>query len=138
MCSIDNALQCGNYKKLMQITDVKKVELLLGNNIAERYQQLNVDGCPHSSFKSPTLEMDLAIAHAALIAAFEKEINYFPEHACCCCERLHQRKSVSVVRLSDDLNNSDVWSDLKLYIQSNTPDVDTKVLYMCSYCKALI
>ena len=51
--------------------------------------------------------MDLAIAHAALIAAFEKEINDFPEHACCCCcERLHQRKSVSVVRLSDDLSNS--------------------------------
>ena len=61
----------------------------------------------------------------------------FPEHACC-CERLHQRKSVSVVRLSDDFKNSDVWSELKLYIQSNTPDVATKVLYMCSYCKALI
>ena len=60
--SIDNALQCGNYKKLMLITDV---ELLLGNNIAERYQQLNVDDCPHSLFKSLTLEMDLAIAHAA-------------------------------------------------------------------------
>ena len=45
---------------------------------------------------------------------------------------------MSVVRLSDDLNNSDVWLELKLYIQSNTPDVDTKVLYMCSYCKALI
>ena len=108
MCSIDNALQCGNYKKLMQFTDVKKVELLLGSNIAERYQQLNVDDCPHSLFKSPTLEMDLAIAHAALISAFEKEINDFPEHACCCCERLHQRKSVSVVRLSDDFKSSDV------------------------------
>ena len=34
---------------------------------------------------------------------------------------------MSVVRLSDDLNNSDVWSELKLYIQSNTPDVATKV-----------
>ena len=87
VCRIDSALQCGNYKKLMQITDVKKVELLLGNNIAERYQQLNVNDCPHSS---PTLEMDLAIAHAALISVFEKEINDFPEHACCCCERLHQ------------------------------------------------
>ena len=45
---------------------------------------------------------------------------------------------MSVVRLSDDFNNSDIWSELKLYIQSNTPDVATKVLYMCSYCKALI
>ena len=49
--------------------------------------------------------MDLAIAHAALIAAFEKKTNDFPEHACCCCcEHLHQRKS----RLSDDFNNSDI------------------------------
>ena len=135
LCSIDNVLQCGNYKKLMQITGINKVKLLLGNIVAERYQQLNVDDCPHSLFKSP---MDLAIAHAALIAAFEKKIYDFPEHACCCCERLHKRKSVSVVRLSDDFNNSDVWSELKLYIQSNTHDVPTKVLYMCSYCKALI
>ena len=66
MCSIDNALQCGSYNKLMLIT-VKQIELLLGNNVAERYQQLNVDECPHSLFKSPTLKIDLAIAHAALI-----------------------------------------------------------------------
>ena len=45
---------------------------------------------------------------------------------------------MSVVRLSDDFKSSDVWSELKLYIQSNTPDVVTKMLYMCSYCKALI
>ena len=95
-----------------------------------------MDDCPHSFFKSPTLEMDLLIAHAALIAAFKKEIYDFPEHACCCCECLHQRKLVSVVRLFDDFKNSEVWSELKLYIQSNTPDVATKVLYMCSYCKA--
>ena len=43
-----------------------------------------------------------------------------------------------VVRLFDDLSNSDVWLELKLYIQSNIPDVTTTVLYMCSYCKALI
>ena len=47
VCSIDNALQCGNYKKLMLITDAKLIELLLENNVAERYQQLNVDDCPH-------------------------------------------------------------------------------------------
>ena len=80
--------------------------------------------------------MDLAIAHAALIAAFEKEIYHFPEHTCCFCEHLHQRKSMSVIRLSENLKNSDVWLELKLYIQSNTPDVAAKVLYMCSYCKA--
>ena len=66
LCNIDNALQYGNYKKLMQITDIKKIELLLGNNITERYQQLNVNACPHSLFKSPTLEMDLAITQCCI------------------------------------------------------------------------
>ena len=56
----------------MQITGINKRELLVGKSIAERYQQHNVDDCPQPMFKSPTLEMDLAIAHAALVAAFEK------------------------------------------------------------------
>ena len=35
--------------------------------------------------------MELSIAHAALIAGFEKEIDDYPEHACICFERLHQK-----------------------------------------------
>ena len=54
------------------------------------------------SVLTPTLEMDLAIVHAAVIGGFEKEVNDFPLHVCVCCERLHQRKSVSVISLSDD------------------------------------
>ena len=82
----------------MQITHINKIELLLRNNVAERYQQLNISDCTHSLFKSPTLEIELAIAHATLIAAFKKEIYDSLEHGCCCCKHLHQRKAVSVVR----------------------------------------
>ena len=45
------------------------------------------------------------VTHAALITELEKEIDDFPEHVCCCCERLNQRKSISVVRLSDNFNS---------------------------------
>lgn len=58
--------------------------------------------------------MELALAHAALIARYEKEID-FPEHACICCEPLHQRKSVSVVSLSDNFKFG-VWDELKVHV----------------------
>ena len=81
--------------------------------------------------------MDLAIMHAAVIAGFEKEVNDFPLHVCVFCERLYQRKSVSVISLSDDFK-SKIWNELKLYVRSNTQDVSKQVLYMCSFCKHII
>ena len=77
------------------------------------------------------------LTHAALITELDKEINDFPEHVCCCCDRLNQRKSISVVRLSDNFN-SDVWPDLKCHILKNNPDAAKQVLYMCYYCKNMI
>ena len=81
--------------------------------------------------------MDLAIVHAAVNTGFEKEVNDFPLHVCVCCERLHQRKSVSVISLSDDFQ-SKIWNELKSYVRRNTPNVSTQVLYMCYYCKRMI
>ena len=85
----------------------------------------------------PNLEVHLTVTHAALIACFDKEIDDFPTHVCCCCERLHQRKSVSVVKLSDDFN-SDVWAELKCHIMKSNPDAGDQVLYMCNYCKPMM
>jgi hypothetical protein len=126
---IDNALKNGNHQRLLQIT---QVESLLSCNVEQNYQKLIPVQC--SALRRPNLEMELAIAHAALIAGFEKEIDDFPEHACICCERLHQRKSVSVVSLSDDFN-SEIWHQLKAHILKYPPTVSGKVLYMCYYCK---
>ena len=56
---------------------------------------------------------------------------------CCSCERLLQRKSVTVVKLSDNLGNV-VWLRLKSYILEQTPDPQGCVLYMCNYCKPMI
>ena len=81
--------------------------------------------------------MELVIAHAALIAGYEKEIDDFPEHVCICCERLHQRKSVSVDSLSDKFT-SEVWDELKAHVLQHPPTVSGRVLYMCHYCKTRV
>ena len=132
VCDIDNALKNGNHQRLLQIT---QIESLLSCNVEQNYQKLTPVDC--SALRRPNLEMELAIVHAALIAGFEKEIDDFPEHACICCERLHQRKSVSVVSLSDDFN-SEIWRELKAHILKYHPTVPGQVLYMCYYCKCRV
>ena len=133
VCDIDNALKNGNHRSLIKITGVKS---LLSCDVEEKYQKLTPVDCS-DSLRRPTLETELAIAHAALIAGYEKEIYDFPEHACICCERLHQRKSVSVVSLSDDFK-SQIWCDLKAHVLKFPPVVSGHVLYMCHYCKTRV
>ena len=109
---------------------------MLSNDVDSKYEHVSYKECCESDLR-PDLEMQLMTTHAALMTALDREIYDFPDHACCCCERLHQRKSVSVVRLSDDFN-SDVWAELKFHIMKSNPDARNQVLYMCNYCKPMI
>ena len=68
-----------------------------------------------------------------MIAGFEKVIYDFPENVCICCERRNQRKSVSVVSLSNDFK-SEIWCAHVL----KYPTVSGQVLYMCHYCKTRV
>ena len=63
----------------------------------------------------PHLESQLTVTHAKLITELEKEISDYPEHVCCSCEQLHQRKSVTRVNISDNLG-SDVWEVCCMYV----------------------
>ena len=83
---IDNTLKNNNHQRLLKIT---QIESLLSCNVEQNYQKLTSVQC--SAHRRPNLEMELTIAHAALISGFEKEIDDYPEHACICCERLHQK-----------------------------------------------
>ena len=123
VCEIDQALSAGDYSKLMEITGIKNIESLLSNDVDLRYEQITHNT---SYLRQPDLEEKLVVTHAALITELEKEIDDFPEHVCCCCERLNQRKSISVVRLSDNFNN-DTWPDLKCHILKNNPDAGKQV-----------
>ena len=49
----------------------------------------------------PNLEPFLQVKHATLITKLDKEVSDDPACACCCCERLHQRKSVTSMKNSD-------------------------------------
>ena len=79
-------------------------------------------------------ESELLLTHALFITQLEKEIDDFPEHTCCSCNQLHQRKSVTRVKLSDSLS-SEVWPRLKSFILEQNPTAGDQVLYMCNYCK---
>ena len=67
-----------------------------------------------------------------LITQLEKEINDYPEHVCCSCEQLHQRKSVTRVNISDNLGG-EVWERLKSFILQQNPSVCD--MFMCKYWK---
>ena len=83
---IDQALCIGNHQKLMEITEVDRFEGLLSNDVESSYEQCTDTEHAGSALRQPNLEAQLLITHAGLIAELEKEIDDFPDHACCSCE----------------------------------------------------
>ena len=90
-----------------------------------------------SGLRRPDLETQLNVKHSKLKNKLNKVRNDYPEFACCSCERLHRKKSVSEVKLSDSLGDHE-WENLKQFILKHNPAIHTNVLYMCHYCKRLI
>ena len=74
VCDIDNALKNGNHQRLLQITQIQS---LLSCNVEQKLIPVQ-----RLALRRPNLEVELAIAHATVIAGFEKEIDDFPENAC--------------------------------------------------------
>ena len=89
-----------------------------------------------SELVQPGIEMKLLTKHAQLIADLEKESDDDPEHVCCSCECLYQRKSDTSQAL-DNLSE-DIWPTLKQYILELNPAAYDQTLYMCNYCKSSI
>ena len=133
--NIDKALHTGDLHALMEVTKVRDFAGLLANDLDSRYEQCAPVAKARSLLRN--VEAQLLLAHAHVIADFEKEVDDDPEHACCSCERLHQRKSVTRVRLSDNLGSS-IWPALKAFILERNPDANDQVLYMCKHCKPLV
>ena len=133
---IDKAMCAGDFHALMEITKITDFETMLTNDVESSYAQCTdiVQSNGESVFQP---ESELLLTHALLITQLEKEIDDFPEHACCSCNQLHQRKSVTRVKLSDSLS-SEVWPRLKSFILEQNPSAGDQVLYMCNYCKPVI
>ena len=130
--SFDRALTVGDYRALLSIVGAANFQDLLTTD--STYQKCNLSNQPS---RKSNLESELMIRYADVINAFQKQIDDYPDHACCSCERLHQRKAVSVVTLSDELD-SRIWPILRNFITDNDPLANDKVLYMCNYYKPMI
>ena len=136
--NIDAARNEGDFLALMEILKIDDLETLLDNNITSEYsKELDNSVNIESPLRDPNLESKLIIAHSKLITEFDKDINDYPIHACCSCDCLHQRKSVTRVKLTDNLS-TEVWPRLKALILQQNPDAADEVLYMCNYCKPII
>ena len=135
MQNIDNALSAGDYHTLMDITDLNDFEAMLSNEVESTYEQW-ADSAD-SELVKPGIEMKLLTKHAQLIADLEKENEDDPEHVCCSCECLYRRKSVTRVKLSENLSK-DMWPTLKQYILELNPAADDQTLYIWNYCKSII
>ena len=88
---IDMALCAGQYSRLMEITQSNGFESLISNDVEASYEQCTDVADEKSVLRQPNLEAQLLITHAELISQLENEVQDFPEHACCSCERLHQQ-----------------------------------------------
>ena len=133
---IDRALCSGDFHTLMEITKISDFKTLLSNEIDTSYEQCTE--AADSVLTHAGVENKLLIEHAQLITQFESEVDDYPEHVCCSCECLYQRKSVTKVKLSDKLGNA-VWPRLKEFILGQCPNTnEVATMYMCNYCKSSI
>ena len=103
--NIDVALFAGDFHALLELTKVNDFDTLLNNDVESSYEQCTDSADADSMLRQPHLKSQLVITHAGLISRLEEEIDDFPELVCCSCERLHQSKSVTRVKLSDNLGS---------------------------------
>ena len=95
------------------------------------YDEIYMDGKSKSGCNTsensvpglPNLEAQLKVRHADLITSLEKKVNDYPEHACCNCECLLQRKDVTSLKNSDTKFKSGLWQHVKNHASKHNPEV---------------
>ena len=89
--------------------------------------------------KLPDIESELVVKHAGMIAELEKKLGDNPEFACCSCEQLLQRKSVTAFEFSESTKfTSNKWHELKAYMYVSDSEATSKTLYVCQYCRPIL
>ena len=116
--NLDNALCSADFRELMKLTDIESYGALYKGSKGE-----SGCACENSTPGLPNLEPQLKVRHAELITSLEKKVNDYPEHACCSCERLFQRKDVTSLKKSDHKFNSGMCQRVKKRISERNPDV---------------
>uniref|UniRef100_A0A1X7VK32 OTU domain-containing protein n=1 Tax=Amphimedon queenslandica TaxID=400682 RepID=A0A1X7VK32_AMPQE len=85
-------------------------------------------------FRIPNIDTVLYFQYSNAIDEFKKALSDQAVNACCSCERLLRKKSVTEAKYLD----SEVWNILLDYIRENDPTALNKVMYICNHCKPTI
>ena len=88
----------------MSITGCEDFATILSNCI-EASSSLNTgsDQPLKSALRAPYLETELLIQYANVVLRYQREVDDYAIIPCMSCEQLHTRKSVTRVRLLDEL-----------------------------------
>ena len=126
---IDSSLADGDIAQLvkLKISEADETEF---DNV---YYAIN-DGEEDDPFRIPNLDTVLYFQYSDAIDEFKRALSDQAVNACCSCERLLRKKSVTEAKNLD----SDVWNNLLDYIRENNPVALNKVMYICNHCKPII
>ena len=119
---IDSSLADGDIAQLvkLKISEADETEF---DNV---YNAIN-DGEEDDPFRIPNLDTVLYFQYSDAIDEFKRALSDQAVNACCSCERLLRKKSVTEAKNLD----SDVWNNLLDYIRENNPVALNKVKYIC-------
>ena len=129
---IDKALSSGNVEEVVHTLGFSDLSLVFSEDGSDNAVFVK----DHSVPGLGSIEHHLLISNADLIAEVQARWKDDPEFPCCSCERLHQRKQVSSVNFTHDKYHTDIWMQLRAYLDEHT--LDQNYLYVCKYCRPLL
>ena len=134
IASIDSALRTGKYASLALWCGIKDYRKLFSSEHNSNSTGTNCASKPTVDIQMPNLpdvESVLQVKHAQMIAELEKKRADDPEFACCSCERLLQRKSVTAFDFSENKKfTSNKWQVLRAYMYMSDPEATIKTHYV--------
>ena len=108
IASIDSGLRTGKFVSLALWCGIKDYRKLFSSEHNSNSTDTNCASKPTVDIQRPNLpdvESEFQVKHAQMIAELEKKLANYPEFACCSCERLLQRKSVTAFDFSENKKN---------------------------------
>ena len=125
---LDEALKMGDCSSLMESMEITLEDLFSNKVLTSHETDIK------SVLRKPSLEKDIQIKYAKVMATYSKELEDYPQNPCCSCNMLFRRKQGTKVRFADQLGV--VWPELKKIISKDDPKASKKTLFMCNYCKS--
>ena len=124
---IDSSVD-GDIAQLVKLT-INEADETEFDNV---YNAIN-DGEVDDPFRIPNLDTVLYFQYSDAIDEFKRALSDQAANACCSCERLLRKKSVTETKNLD----SDVWNNLLDYIRENNPVALNKVIFAITVSQLL-